>query len=118
MTYDFIHGDPDQMARLAAKWTQEHEDMAARNKQLNSGNTGLAAAWKGASGSMFVQQVEPDRHGQNQKLTTTGQTVADTVRTTASKYSDADSSGGQVLGAAGNFSVDGAAISSAIGTTI
>ncbi|GLY64173.1 WXG100 family type VII secretion target [Amycolatopsis taiwanensis] len=111
--YDFMHGDVDAMRRTADNWRQSHEEVAGRNTRLNGGNTGLEAVWKGQGGRTF-QNIEPERFGQNKRLTTTGDGLADTMVTSSNKYFDTDSDNGRVLSASGGFHVDSAAISNAI----
>lgn len=114
--FDFIHGDPGQMRRVADNWRQSYEDVAGRNTRLNGGNTGLEAVWKGQGGRAF-QGIEPDRFNQNRGLTTSGDGMADTMVTSSNKYFENDADNSRVIATAGSFHIDGGAISAAMGTT-
>ncbi|MFD9889411.1 hypothetical protein ACFWY9_08725 [Amycolatopsis sp. NPDC059027] len=111
--FDFINGDPDQMRRVADNWRQHCEDVAGRNARLNGGNTGLEAVWKGQGGRMF-QGIEPERFSQNKGLTTTGDSLADTMVSSATRYFENDSENGRTLASAGDFHIDSGAISAAM----
>ncbi|MFC3510642.1 WXG100 family type VII secretion target [Amycolatopsis halotolerans] len=112
--FNFMNGDPTQMRGIADNWRGLYEEVANRNTSLNTGNTGLEGVWKGAGGRMF-QGIEPDRFAQNQRLTTSGHGLADTLTTSANKYFENDAENGRALGVTGDFQINTGSFGSAFG---
>ncbi|KAA2267173.1 WXG100 family type VII secretion target [Solihabitans fulvus] len=108
---DFIHGDTEEIIRLAQTTIGNSEDMQSRSVALGKSLDELSGSWRGTSFSAF-QNVSQLMSGDHVKHTNRLQHNGEKTRVVATTYDSADQDGHGAVGSVdfGSGGAIGAAI--------